>query len=255
MGRTGSRRKLVNLKYRRIDNKKFIIILYVVIAAALLLVGVMLYWWYSQKLVGYTPGEATYQIYSKIEFDYDKDATFYLDDYNSIVTKVDGTSKSCPSVPLIFVSGGKLATVADMSLTTGEDSKVQGRVLAFSELEEAGGIVVISKNGGKAQAMHGYLYDGNDTYIFLERTTVTMGNDSYTLGPLSYAICQYNEQVDMYNSDTQENIVVGLINTDVKARGETFSLDLGQDLKYDEDDNKAMLFSSIGSLDAIKMTN
>ena len=53
-----------------------------------------------------------------------------------------------------------------------------------------------------------FLYDGDDLYFFLEETTITIGKSKYKLSPLSYAIVNYRQNVELYDYNKDEYIII-----------------------------------------------
>ena len=53
-----------------------------------------------------------------------------------------------------------------------------------------------------------FLYDGDDLYLFLEETTITIGKKKYKLSPLSYAIVNYRQNVELYDYEKDEYTIL-----------------------------------------------
>ena len=45
-------------------------------------------------------------------------------------------------------------------------------------------------------------------YFFLEETTIIVGNDEQTVSPLSYAIVNYRESIEIYDYDKDEYTII-----------------------------------------------
>lgn len=80
-----------------------------------------------------------------------------------------------------------------------------------------------------------FLYDGRDMYFFLENMTITIGKKKYEVSPLSYAIVNYRQNVEIYNYDKNEYTVVdektATSNSDVIAtnKNEDYSINMSVD--------------------------
>lgn len=53
-----------------------------------------------------------------------------------------------------------------------------------------------------------FLFDGNNLYFFLEETVITVGGTDYTVSPLSYAIVNYRQSVEIYDYNTNEYTII-----------------------------------------------
>lgn len=60
----------------------------------------------------------------------------------------------------------------------------------------------------KKTVNNGFLYDGNDLYFFLEKTTVEIGDAKYDLSPLSYVIVNYRDNVEIFDYEKEEYIII-----------------------------------------------
>ena len=60
----------------------------------------------------------------------------------------------------------------------------------------------------KKTVNNGFLYDGNDLYFFLEKTTVEIGDVKYDLSPLSYVIVNYRDNVEIFDYEKEEYIII-----------------------------------------------
>lgn len=80
-----------------------------------------------------------------------------------------------------------------------------------------------------------FLYDGRDMYFFLENMTITIGKKKYEVSPLSYAIVNYRQNVEIYNYDKNEYRVVdektATSNSDVIAtnKNKSYSINMSVD--------------------------
>ena len=223
-------------------------------AIPLLMVALLglLYYWYDSKLAGFEPEESTYQIWCGTRFDYASDASFYDTDGN--VTIKEGDTELTPvDAPILYSKQYKLTTVTDMLMMQPETGMSLKRILALTTVSYAGGRTTFTKGDGTAQCFGGFMYDGKDMYIFLEKTTLTFGNVTVELGPLSYVTAVYNDRVEYFNSEDQSSKVYGLSNVNVTAVTESgYVLDLGRDC-MERDGNEYLLFSAVSSVKEIEM--
>lgn len=68
-----------------------------------------------------------------------------------------------------------------------------------------------SKNGTRKENQKGFLYDGHNTYVFLENMTIYFNDKKVNVTPLSFAVVEYNNWIQLFDYKTKtytfENIV------------------------------------------------
>lgn len=126
-----------------------------------------------------------------------------------------------------------------------------GKLQHFTEVELSGNAFLIKRHDALASESRGFLYDGNDTYIFLEPATVIYGKKKIQVSPLSYAVVYYDQWMQLYDYETGEYILEMDMNKSVKAvcDGEThFEIQMGHDtVAYGE--NEFLLNSAVDYYD------
>jgi hypothetical protein len=85
-----------------------------------------------------------------------------------------------------------------------------------------------------------FLYDGNDLYLFLYKTVITVGNTDYELSPLSFVIVDYQDQVEIYDKEKDEYIIIEKCDTDVLGNMSNYKINLSTDMI---NDNRLLLKS------------
>lgn len=122
-----------------------------------------------------------------------------------------------------------------------------GKLQHFTEVELSGNAFVIKRHDAVGSESSGFLYDGNDTYIFLEPATVTYKGKKVKLSPLSYAVVYYDQWMQLYDYETGEYILEMDMGESAKAacKGEKpFEILLGYDtVTYGE--NEFLLNSAV----------
>ena len=106
----------------------------------------------------------------------------------------------------------------------------------FSNIIEENGYIYTKKLKGdkKKELNNAFIFDGNDLYFFLEETVVHVGDQIYTLSPLSYAIVNYRQNVEIYNYDKDEYVIISedmLPLSDIIAtnRSESYTINMSVD--------------------------
>ena len=101
-----------------------------------------------------------------------------------------------------------------------------------------------------------FLFDGNDLYFFLEETTIIVGDEEYIVSPLSYAIVNYRESVEIYNYDKDEYTIIqdeNTLKTDVIAKNlpRNYTINMSVDSLSTEKRNQ-LLITSINNLNSFE---
>ena len=102
-------------------------------------------------------------------------------------------------VPVYGKESGSAVLTRKMTYSNYETGLIR-RVNHFARVSCADGVASIQTGGKKAHQLNGgYLFDGKNTYLFLEPMTVTWGKESLELAPLSF-ISVFNGQGFYYFS-------------------------------------------------------
>ncbi len=130
----------------------------------------------------------------------------------------------------------KLLLPEDMAIVFPVDEGNMQRVNHFSAVQLEDNIPYIQYEGYKKQVRNSFLFDGNDLYIFLEPVTLTVGEQTYELSRLSYAIVSYRQTVEIYQKQEDKYTIIEEANYgDVTAKTEAYEINLSTDsLKYQE---------------------
>ncbi len=223
------------------------------VAGILLLLLVLLVYWYVDGISAYKPKSEVHQFMGGMEFEYGED-TIFRENSGSIVATDGDDKRFIVDTPLLYKGETKLTIPVDMLLMMPLQGTKLYRITHFTTITETDGKVVYTLDKKKAEGHGGFMYDGEDLYIFLDPTTINIGNTiEIELPPLSYAKVKYGQYVDYHNSETDENQYIAISEfSDVRARGKGFDLGLTNDVIY-LDEQEAMLYSAVPNVDVIEM--
>lgn len=86
----------------------------------------------------------------------------------------------------------------------------------------------------KKNIQNAFLYDGEDTYVFVEKTTITLDDGTkIEVSPLSYAQVRYNESIEIYNYEKDECTYIESPSKNVIAQTDNYSINISTDsIKY-----------------------
>lgn len=103
----------------------------------------------------------------------------------------------------------------------------------FSEIKQENNSIILRDGSRVQEQARGFLYDGVDTYIFLEHVTVTAGEERVELPALSYVVSRYGNTLQYYVGGTDKSVVVKTGEGDQLAGfGNGDTLNLGTDTLY-----------------------
>lgn len=103
----------------------------------------------------------------------------------------------------------------------------------FGEIKQENNSIILRDGSRVREQARGFLYDGVDTYIFLEHVTVTAGEETVELPALSYVVSRYGNTLQYYVGGTDKSVVVKTGEGDQLAGfGNGDTLNLGTDTLY-----------------------
>lgn len=124
----------------------------------------------------------------------------------------------------------KLLLPQDMAIVFPLDLGNMQKVNRFSTITYEYEIPCLTYEKNKQSIPKTFLYDGNDTYIFLQQTSITIGDQIFELSPLSYAIVSYRQSVEIYQKSEDKYTILENINIgNVTAKTEDYEINLSTD--------------------------
>lgn len=222
------------------------------LGGALLVFLILLLVWYIDGLNSFKPETGTYQYEMGIKFDYGKDAVYRNKDG---VISVEGENSSNDNVtaPILYEDDSARVTLTkDMLLMNPRNGTELSRINYFSTITETSGRSTITKDDKSAQSFGGFLYDGKDTYIFLEDVNLVVGGRNVVLGPLSYVIVNYQQYVEYHNSLDNEHNVIYVSDIDAHAMTDDYRINLSKDA-INVGEGESLLYNAIDTIAVLDM--
>ena len=222
------------------------------LAGSLILLLVLLVVWWGDGLNSYEPEAATYQYIAGVKVDFSEEAT-YRNNKGSVSVWDGDTENTLSSIPILYKNERKMTLPVNMLIMMPSQGTTVKRVNYFTTVKESNGIVTLQKDKKSADVFGGFLYDGEDTYVFLENTTLKIGVREIEMEPLSYAKVAYKQYIDYYNSEDGSHEWIIVDDIEVKAESESgYTIDLGKDV-IDMGSGEVLIYSAVDSLDVITM--
>ena len=223
------------------------------VAGVLLLLLVLLVYWYVEGLSAYRPKTEVHQYFGGSELKYSATDVFRSEE-KGIPASGDVGKRDVVDTPLLYKDDTKITIPCDMLLMTPKDGMSLKRINHFTTVSESSGRITYTSGKKSAQSYGGFLYDGNDLYVFLEPGKLTIGSTmEINLPALSYVNVKYGQNVEYHNSETDEDKVIGISNIDVTASFDSgYKLSLSKDVIY-YDGNEFLLYSAVETIPVIEM--
>ena len=186
--------------------------------------------------------EPIYRYDTGARLDYTGRTAFERDEETGQLTlKNSGKTEVLDSAPIYFTENkNKILLPAQMAVVF-PDVRKHGRGGFNMEIEKGdNGSFIAKVRGDSVDVTNSFLYDGNNTYVFLEPMTITMGLEEIDLPAYSYAYVYYNLRVEFISPDSSVNIIT--------QTGEVIVLATAKDLSYEIDLSKDILRTNEGEI-------
>ena len=85
-----------------------------------------------------------------------------------------------------------------MTTLTMPEKKLVARIEQFAEIENRQGAIYAILGSKQYKIEEGFLYDGKQTFVFLDKMTISWDGKVVEMEPLSYAIVVYNQRIELY---------------------------------------------------------
>lgn len=175
-----------------------------------------------------------YQWYSGQKVEYKGQLTFTRKEG---LTELKATDRkvTLDSTPVYYADeNNKVIFPEDMAIVYPNNNGMMYRINHFADITEENGDIYLETNlatkTNKTKLEKAFLYDGQDLYFFLERTTITVNGTNYEVSPLSYAIVRYKQNVEIYNYEKDEYQVIDTTETqEAKVVTDTYTINMSVD--------------------------
>lgn len=216
----------------------------VVLAVVLLLDRSVTYTVDSAAAQYYANG--TYPVAAETELCQEADGTFYI--------KTGRKQKQDLNNLPIYYADRRSAVLPRNMIYFAPRTKVQARVDFFSEiLCSENGTVRLLRDGKGSVLNQGFLYDGNDLYLFLEPIVLHFNGYALELPALSYVEAVYGGTVMVFNYETKEQLMEspqGDVTAEIEGGDYTISL-MGDSMSL-HDGTKSLLFTRPDLLEPVE---
>lgn len=161
----------------------------------------------------------------------------------------DGKTYTMGALPVYYTAEKKVMLPSAMSIMLPNREKV-AKLDYFTEIKspESGSAMATFSNKDYV-IEEGFLYNGKDTYIFIDKVTVQWGEQVIEMAPLSSAVVVYNQRIELYPYGG-EPIVEQTGPVDVLASTSTgYILDMSKAIVTNAKGTEILLFSEPSMLE------
>ncbi|MDY3814440.1 MAG: hypothetical protein SOZ61_09270 [Candidatus Copromonas sp.] len=202
----------------------------VLMAAAVVLIFLVIH--FQRKVDSTTIKGGAYNYFGDTKVEYNGSVKLQYKD-GTVTAKTEKGKEILDSTPLYDGDGNGLLP-RDYIWYDLETGKIK-RISHFASFETADGVTTIKDGNKTAEQARGFLFDGTDTYVFLESVILSAGDEKKTVPALSYAVARYGNSLQFYEykKDGGESTVLWCGEEEQKASfTDGTVVDLGTDTMY-----------------------
>lgn len=199
-----------------------------------------------------SPGQKTYQWIGDVKYEYKED-TKAVKTKEGLFMKEGKTKYPLGNTPLYFSEENGMILTSTMSVIFPNSGGKSRKLRYFSKIYGLDQGLTAESKEGVTKIEECFLYDGKDTYVFLEPVVLTYGEHQVALDPYSFVIVRYNQVISYYikQEDRFISMDTGICTVRVEAQS-GYDIDLGVDVLYrDADGQQQILITEPEMLDPL----
>ncbi len=221
---------------------KGLLISFLVFVVAMMAIGVAMWVTVDAKTV--KPEAELYQYFLGIRFDYGQESALDIQDNGRVTITHDYGQAVTDSSPLYYQDQDRFILTAAMNFVN-PYSATEAYVPIFGEfyLENT---IAYYDDLEPVEILRGFLFDGSNTYIFLEPMTFKWGGRSQEVAAFSFATVSSSGSVILYDYGTQELSQINTGSYEVTAVNllKTYTLSLSYDSVVMDNGSEQLLYTA-----------
>lgn len=173
---------------------------------------------------------SSYQYFNDQKFNYAAGTKLELEE-NNVILKSDKTIASADTSPIYYNDEEMIVTTRNMSYVnpkTGDERYVPICTTLYKNEEEQ---ICIRKGRKELVLDGGFLFDGQDTYVFLDEVVINYAGRKYEAAPFSFAVVTADGDTRTYLYGTQEYNLDNISSDSIFALEEYYGYQVN--MKYD----------------------
>lgn len=154
--------------------------------------------------------ESYYQYFYGIYKEYSGDIEVINNDNSKQLVLENDEVIYLDSTPIYYKDTlGKVWLPNSMTVVYPETGKLY-KTESFTNITQDSNVMYAKKhNKENTKSLNNvFLFDGEDLYFFLEKTIIKVGKKKYEISPLSYVIVNYRQNVEIYNYEKDQYIII-----------------------------------------------
>ena len=230
--------KLLQMRARIFDPKKPLHTILPIALCVAIVAGVV----YIASFIGvFTVTEPIFRFDTGARIDYTGRSSFKRDSETGEITLTNrGNTVILDNAPIYYTENpNKMLLPAQMAVVYPK-VKTHGRSGFNMIVERLGNQIKATVRSNEIDVTDAFLYDGNNTYVFLKPVTIVIDMQEIELPAYSYVYVYYNLRIELYAPDESINIVM--------PTGEALVFAIADDLSYQIDLSKDILHTEEGEI-------
>lgn len=225
---------------------------FVIVVIAAIILGVVA--WVTLESNTSKPEGALYQYFLGVPVEYEDGGKLKFDENSDLVLETDGGDAALDTTPVYYRDEDRFIVSLDMSYVDAALQKEYYVPVLSEFIIEEDRVYFTGYGDQKKQISNGFLYDGVDTYVFLEDSIVYIKGNPIAIGKFSFAKITSKGSYIIYDYAEKELRSGDVGNYEVKmenARG-TYDVSLSYDKAVLGDGTERLLFVIPNRLDLLE---
>lgn len=182
-------------KRHKLTTRSLLIVLIPIFAVA---VAVFVMLMTINEVADYKFNDAAYQYYLNNSYSISNGSTLKINNNNESIIEFDGVESKVSNLPIYLNSSNTIVIQSAMIYVNPRDVAFR-RVPAFTEISVDNGNIIAKYDDVEKTLEPGFLFDGKNLYIYLEKMYVTFNNYTIPVSALSYTEAIYQDIVMNFN--------------------------------------------------------
>ena len=168
---------------------------------------------------------------------------YYIDDYRndyngkivldqndniSELLEIESSLKDIEE-PIYFVNQKKVLFPNNMSIIRPTLGFKQNKLIYFTTLTKTDTYPILKNKGVETDITNAFIYDGVNTYFFIDKTVLKYDGNIVELSPFSYVRCSYKDYLYIYDYDTDSLTAIKDVDYIVYAESNGYEINLSTD--------------------------
>jgi hypothetical protein len=227
--------KLHNLRMQVFNPKKPFQTIVPIVLCAAIVAGIILL---ATSLSVFSVSEPIYRFDTGAKLEYTGRTTFEQDeDSGVIMLKNHGEKAELDHAPVYFTDDADRILLPAQMIIAWPEVRKNGRSSNNMLIEKTGDKLTAKVRSKDVDVSDAFLYDGDNTYVFLKPVKITIGLEEIELPAYSYAYVYYGLRMELYSPDGSINVVTQTGDEIITATAPdlSYEIDLSRDvLRTDE---------------------